>query len=134
MNSNLILVLLKALHLLVSEVLQKYSLPSYTSRHKSLAKDSWSATVTVNIASYIRKQESFQQLPSFSYKLCRKIHVGFLMKTVLDLVIIFLCLSSQHRFYYHCTKNGSFPLRISPVNLTKSAVSCGFGDIYRRNP
>ena len=27
-----------------------------------------------------------------------------------------------------------FPLGISPVNLTKSAVSCGFGHIYWRNP
>ena len=31
-------------------------------------------------------------------------------------------------------KKWSFPLRISPVNVTKSAVSCGFGHIYRRNP
>ena len=30
----------------------------------------------------------------------------------------------------HCTKNGSFPLRISSINVTKSAVSCGFGHIY----
>ena len=28
----------------------------------------------------------------------------------------------------------SFPLRISSVNVTKSAVSCGFGHIYWRNP
>ena len=28
----------------------------------------------------------------------------------------------------------SFPLRISSVNGTKSAVSCGFGHIYWRNP
>ena len=27
-------------------------------------------------------------------------------------------------------KNVSFPLRISPVNVTKSTVSCGFGHIY----
>ena len=31
-------------------------------------------------------------------------------------------------------KNWNFPLRISPVNVTKSAVSCEFGDIYWRNP
>ena len=31
---------------------------------------------------------------------------------------------------YHCTKK----LRISTVNVTKSAVSCGFGHIYWRNP
>ena len=31
-------------------------------------------------------------------------------------------------------KKLSFPLRISPVNVTKSAVSCGFGHIYWRSP
>ena len=31
-------------------------------------------------------------------------------------------------------KKWSFPLRISSVNVSKSAVSCGFGRIYRRNP
>ena len=34
---------------------------------------------------------------------------------------------------HHCTKKWSFPLRISSVNVTKSAVSCGFGHIYWRN-
>ena len=31
-------------------------------------------------------------------------------------------------------KKLSFPLRISSVNVTKSAVSCGFGHIYWGNP
>ena len=31
-------------------------------------------------------------------------------------------------------KKWSFPLRTSSVNVTKSAVSCGFGHIYWRNP
>ena len=31
-------------------------------------------------------------------------------------------------------KKGSFPLRISSINVTKCAVSCGFGHIYWRNP
>ena len=31
-------------------------------------------------------------------------------------------------------KMKSFPLRISSVNVTKSAGNCGFGHIYRRNP
>ena len=31
-------------------------------------------------------------------------------------------------------KKWSFPLRISSVNVTKSAVSCGFGHIYCKNP
>ena len=31
-------------------------------------------------------------------------------------------------------KKWSFPLRISLVHVTKSAVSCGFGHIYWRNP
>ena len=33
----------------------------------------------------------------------------------------------------HCTKKWSFLLRISPVHVTKPAVSCGFGNIYWRN-
>ena len=31
-------------------------------------------------------------------------------------------------------KKWSFPLRISPVNVTKSAGNCAFGHIYRINP
>ena len=30
----------------------------------------------------------------------------------------------------HTAQKRNFPLRISSVNLTKSAVSCGFGHIY----
>ena len=44
----------------------------------------------------------------------------------------------RHYFplYEHLTlhKKWSFPLRISSVNVTKSAASCGFGHIYWRNP
>ena len=32
------------------------------------------------------------------------------------------------------TAQKSFPLRISSVNVTKSAGNCGFGHIYQRNP
>ena len=32
--------------------------------------------------------------------------------------------------YLAMHKKGSFPLRISSVNVTKSTVSCGFGHIY----
>ena len=31
-------------------------------------------------------------------------------------------------------KKWSFPLKISSVNVTKSAGNCGFGHIYWRNP
>ena len=31
-------------------------------------------------------------------------------------------------------KKRSFPLRISSVNVTKSAENCGLGHIYQRNP
>ena len=34
----------------------------------------------------------------------------------------------SHKTWY-CTKNEIFVLRISSVNVTKSAVSCGFGHI-----
>ena len=34
----------------------------------------------------------------------------------------------------HCTKNKNFPLRISSVNVTKSAGYFGFGHICWRNP
>ena len=43
------------------------------------------------------------------------------------LSIILLKINSLH-------KKWSFPLRISSVNMTKSAVSCGSGQIYWRNP
>ena len=35
---------------------------------------------------------------------------------------------------FHCPKKWSFPLRIYSVNKNKSAVSCGSGHIYWRNP
>ena len=38
-----------------------------------------------------------------------------------------------HVAYQNCTKKWSFPLRLSSVNMTKSAVSCRFGHIYWRN-
>ena len=31
-------------------------------------------------------------------------------------------------------KKRNFPLRTSSVKMTESAVSCGFGHIYGRNP
>ena len=36
--------------------------------------------------------------------------------------------------YESLHKKWSFSLMIYSVNLTKSAVSCGFGHIYWRNP
>ena len=44
-----------------------------------------------------------------------------------DLFWWYLCVHSLY-------KKWSFPLRISSVNVTKSAVSYGFGYIYWRNP
>ena len=49
-----------------------------------------------------------------------------------------LCAYNTHCIHlyswkHHCTKKRSFLLRISSVNVTKSAVSCGFGHIYWRN-
>ena len=40
---------------------------------------------------------------------------------------------SQHKSNYTAEKM-KFSIRISSVNVTKSAVSCGFGYIYWRNP
>ena len=40
-------------------------------------------------------------------------------------------------FFTQCMsrcKKWSFPLRISLVNMTKSAENCGFGHIFKRNP
>ena len=34
---------------------------------------------------------------------------------------------------WHCKKKCIFPLRISSVNVTKSAGKCGFSHIYWRN-
>ena len=43
-------------------------------------------------------------------------------------------LSLLHSQWLSIHKKWSFPLRISSVNVTKSAVSCGFGHICWRNP
>ena len=42
------------------------------------------------------------------------------------------CRKFQEHFTLH--KKCSFPLRISTVNVIKSAISCWFGQIYWRNP
>ena len=44
------------------------------------------------------------------------------------------CHSQNKLFKHSLHKKWSFPLRISSVNVTKSAVSCGFDHIYWRNP
>ena len=43
--------------------------------------------------------------------------------------------SAKMGYYYMLAmrKKLSFPLKISPVNLTTAAVSCGFGLIHCRN-
>ena len=41
---------------------------------------------------------------------------------------------SAHSEIYPLHKKWSFPCRISSVNVTKSAVFCGFGHIYWRKP
>ena len=43
-----------------------------------------------------------------------------------------MCVLYAERLTIH--KKRSFTLRIFSVNVTKSAVSSGFGDIYWRNP
>ena len=45
-----------------------------------------------------------------------------------------LIIQSWLNFVLTLPKKWSFPLRISSVNVTKSAVSCGFGHIYWKNP
>ena len=46
----------------------------------------------------------------------------------------------QHKHHDHILKHTSlhkkwsFPLRVSSVNMTKSTLTCGFGQTYRRNP
>ena len=42
--------------------------------------------------------------------------------------------SSRKTLHKTLCKKWSFPLRISSVNMTKFAVSCGFGHIYWTNP
>ena len=41
---------------------------------------------------------------------------------------------SSRTFFLTLHKKWSFPLTMSSVNVTKSAVSCGFGRIYWRSP
>ena len=43
-------------------------------------------------------------------------------------------INKRHQLLCSLHKKLSFPLRISSVNVTKSAVSCRFGHIYQRNP
>ena len=69
------------------------------------------------------------------------------LSTGLSIFIELISFTWMHRKKWHTSplknnhsekitlhKKWSFPFRISPVNVTKSAVSYGFGHIYRRNP
>ena len=50
------------------------------------------------------------------------------------LMLVTLALPSHFYKARGLHKKWSFPLRISSVNVTKSAGKCGFGHIYWRNP
>ena len=70
----------------------------------------------------------------YSYKnqsigLLHKLIDWFLYKCNIDLILV------DWAFYLlPRTRCSNFPLRISSVNVIKSAVSCEFGHIYWRNP
>ena len=56
-----------------------------------------------------------------------------------DLTYLFTVETQTTKIYFYCLYNSlykkwSFPLRISSVNVTKSAGHCGFGHIYWINP
>ena len=59
----------------------------------------------------------------------------FLMAASEELYVFFQCiLMMLVCFLWYCTKKFSFPLRISSVNVTKSAGNCVYGHIYWRYP
>ena len=58
--------------------------------------------------------------------------VGLALKGLTYLYSETFCCSQRVIITLH--KKWSFPLRISSVNVTKSAVSCGSGHIYWRRP
>ena len=53
---------------------------------------------------------------------------------------LFCCFNFERNYAFCWTKSWTlhkkwrFPLRISSVNMTKSAISCGFGHIHWKNP
>ena len=49
-------------------------------------------------------------------------------------ILFWLCGNFIEVVYWTLHKKWSFPLRISSLNVTKSAGNCGFGHIYWRNP
>ena len=76
----------------------------------------------------------FAKLSFFSYRFINQ-------NVMVDPSVYFIfaqSISLSERQQFTCTislhTKWSFPLRISPVNVTKSAVSCEFGHIYWRNP
>ena len=65
------------------------------------------------------------------FLLCRP-HLQNVIHDLGYVLIIFKYFQSKY-CESHCTKKLSFPLRISSMNVTKSAENCGFGHIYWRN-
>ena len=67
-------------------------------------------------------------------KFCRLYLILFLRSNA---IAYFTQVISYHEYLnelFTLHKKRSFPLRISPVNVTTCTVPCGFGHIYWRNP
>ena len=59
--------------------------------------------------------------------------INIIFRKMRDEDACFFCKITIYRNHTHTSQKWSFALRISSLNVTKSAVSCGFGHIYWRN-
>ena len=74
---------------------------------------------------------------SWDYNLISRFdHVFSFLSFCISIKVFCFSLTQKNEAYqdYPLHKKRKFPLRISSVNVIKSAVSCRFGHIYWRNP
>ena len=82
----------------------------------------------------LEKMKGWVDLGASQWFWTREPWIGNPASSFVSFIKTFKVLSQQLCFNYTLHKKWSFPLRISSLNVTKFALSCGFGDIYWRHP
>ena len=108
--------------------------------HKQSLYDVWSFEVSRSSTEINEPYKAFTYVLLF--RLCRRPHMSFFthpstsppFKHPYTSAMWAYLFQPSHLIRLSLHKKWSFPLRISSVNVTKCAVSCGMGHIYWRNP
>ena len=95
--------------------------------HKTILENS---TIYRNISMWNNFPKQYHTL-NLVFGFLQSPNISNILYKSIMMIKAFRCLPKSEAALH---KKWSFPLRMSSVNVTKSAVSCGFGHIYWRNP